>query len=70
MKDFRLFFRRLMPAIGAMACSSIMLVVVSAGCAEKKTVEEKTPQEIEKSRQEHIKMKQRETGQAPAPQQN
>ena len=42
-----------------------MLVALFGGCAEK--VVEKKPEDIEKSRQEHMKIMQRETGQAPAP---
>jgi hypothetical protein len=44
----------------------VMLFALCGGCAEKPV--EKSPQDIEKSRQEHIEMMHREAGQAPAKQ--
>jgi hypothetical protein len=43
-------------------------MLLAVGCAEKpKEAVEKTPAEIEKSRQEHIKMMQQESGQTVPP---
>ncbi len=46
------------------ACLCFLLVSIAGGCAKK--VKEAAPADIEKARQDHKQMMQRESGQAPA----
>jgi hypothetical protein len=65
MNDFCRWLGRLGPAIQSAGQLFALLTVFAAGCAEK-AVEDKTPEEIEKSRQEHIQTMRREAGESAA----
>jgi hypothetical protein len=60
-----LIVRRISPAARTAVCLVAVAWFTGAGCAEKPA--EEAPVDVEQQRQEHMKMMQRETGQAPAP---
>jgi hypothetical protein len=65
MNDFCQWLRNLAPGVRAAAQLLALLTMFMAGCAEK-TAEDKTPEEIEKSRQEHIQTMRREASESAA----
>ena len=68
MTHFESVAKRLSPFVRMAICLFVACMLLAAGCTEKaEEAVEKTPAEIEKSRQEHIKMMELESGQtAPA----
>ena len=68
MTRFESVAKRLSPFVTKAICLFAVCMPLAVGCAEKsEEAVEKTPAEIEKSRQEHIKMMELESGQtAPA----
>ncbi len=68
MTRFESVAKRFSPFLRKAICLLAVCMLLAVGCAEKpKEAVEKTPAEIEKSRQEHIKMMQQESGQTVPP---
>jgi hypothetical protein len=65
MKSFCQWLRQVTLGLGAAVELLAVLTTFAIGCSEK-TVKDKTPEEIEKSRQEHIQTMRREAGESAA----